>query len=262
MLSVIVRPLPAALALLLASSLARADGPGKQACFASFVSGQRSRQAGALLDAKRDFTTCASEACPVEVRSTCGRWVREVDVAVPTIVLAAKDGEGHDLIDVRVSVDGAPFSEALDGRARPIDPGIHTFRFERGRRTTTLRTAIREGQKSQAIVGRFAPDPPPAWTGPSPGAPLTRPVPTAAYVFGGFTIVGAGVFAGFALAGRANLSVLDGKACAPRCNEVDPASVSAVRRSYVIADIGLATAIVSLGLTTYFYLTRPEVRSR
>jgi hypothetical protein len=41
----------------------------------------------------------------------------------------------------------------------------------------------------------------------------------------------------------------------------NPSTVAAVRRDDVIADVGLAVALVSLGLSTVFYLTRPAKSS-
>jgi hypothetical protein len=244
------------------ATTARADAPDKRACLSSFVEGQRARRAGALRDAKRELTTCASDACPADIRSMCSQWTREVDAALPTIVLGAKDAEGRDLINVVVSIDGARVAETLDGKAREVDPGLHTFRFEHASAATTLHAAVREGEKAQLIIGRFAPPLGTSPATPKPRAPttITRPVPAAAFVFGGLTIAGLAVFTGFGLASRANLATLDREACAPRCDAVDPSSVSGVRRNDIVADIGLGTAAVSLGLATYFFLTRPEVQ--
>jgi hypothetical protein len=35
-----------------------------------------------------------------------------------------------------------------------------------------------------------------------------------------------------------------------------------MKRSYLVADIGLLVGLVSAGVATYFYATRPEVHTR
>ena len=47
-----------------------------------------------------------------------------------SVVPAAKDKKGRDIVDVKVSIDGKVVTETLDGKALPVDPGVHTFRFE------------------------------------------------------------------------------------------------------------------------------------
>ena len=97
----------------------------KEACLAASVEGQQSRAAGKLVEAKEKFLVCAREVCPPIVRQDCSTWNDEVAKVIPTVSIGVKDAQGHDLFDVRVSVDGRVVTEHLDGKSFPIDPGTN-----------------------------------------------------------------------------------------------------------------------------------------
>lgn len=105
--------------------------PDRAACFAASEEGQTLKIKGSLTAARAKLSICADRACPALVRTDCVRWIEQIDKLAPTIVIGAQDARtGHDLVDVRVSLDGAPFATSLDGRVVAIDPGPHTLRFE------------------------------------------------------------------------------------------------------------------------------------
>jgi hypothetical protein len=54
----------------------------------------------------------------------------ELNKVTPTIVFIAKDKSGNDPGAVRVTMDGLPFAEKLDGAALPADLGEHHFVLE------------------------------------------------------------------------------------------------------------------------------------
>ncbi|APR77930.1 Hypothetical protein A7982_03277 [Minicystis rosea] len=240
-------------AVALISATAGADE--KQQCLSSYVDAQTLRNQKKLTDAHRALLSCARDACPKEISADCTTWLREVDASFPTVVFDARDADGRDRLDVRVTLDGQPFLEQIDGHAKNIDPGVHVFRYEAaGALPVEDRVAIREGEKNRrlsvvlkkTISTQLPPAPPP---------PPSRPIPTLAIVFGGLTLAGAGVFAGFGLAGRygdPSLRTLD--ACKGHCSNDD---VSSVKLKFAVADVGLVTGVVSLALATYFFVTRP-----
>ena len=47
----------------------------------------------------------------------------------PTIVFVVKDASGNDLSAVRVTMDGQPLVDVLDGSGVPADLGMHKFEF-------------------------------------------------------------------------------------------------------------------------------------
>lgn len=88
---------------------------------------------------------------------------------------------------------------------------------------------------------------------PAPSRPAPAPaVPVASWVLGGVGVVGLGVFGTFAILGKNRQAELE-RTCLPSCA---PGSVNAVKRKYLIADVGLAIGAVSLGGAGYFYFTR------
>jgi hypothetical protein len=79
--------------------------------------------------------------------------------------LIAKNAAGSDLVDVKVTVDGAPLATKLDGLAVDVDPGAHTFAFEAPDGRVEQKVVITEGGKAQRVSVAF-------------GAPGTAPVVT------------------------------------------------------------------------------------
>src|SRR5262249_46652328 len=97
--------------------LARADDSTKEACIEAHPSVQRFRRTGALRDALRAATECGRDACPRLVVTDCATWVTELEALVPTVVFEARDSAGNEVSDVRVSIDGKPLVDRLDGKA-------------------------------------------------------------------------------------------------------------------------------------------------
>ena len=81
-------------------------------------------------NARTSLSTCSASTCPAAVGNFCRQRLAEVVHEIPSIVFAAKDGRGHDLAAVKVSIDGAVFADHLDGTPIELDPGEHVFRFE------------------------------------------------------------------------------------------------------------------------------------
>jgi hypothetical protein len=99
-------------------------------CIDAFGAAQGLRRAGKLQGSRAQLVSCARQQCPARIADKCVAWLGEVDEAMPTVVVAARDASGRDLFDVRVIVDGELLTERLDGRAHAVDPGPHRFRFE------------------------------------------------------------------------------------------------------------------------------------
>jgi hypothetical protein len=88
------------------------------------------RKAGKLMEARASLSRCSASTCPEAISTSCQRRLADVIQAIPSIVFTAKDGNGHDLAAVALTVDGAAYSDHLDGTAMELDPGQHDFRFE------------------------------------------------------------------------------------------------------------------------------------
>jgi hypothetical protein len=169
------------IAVLWALSLApgrEAWADDKERCLEASEKAQTFRDAHQLVEALEQLRICASERCPRVVQSDCGTWLDEVERSVATVVLTAKDDAGVDLLDVTVSLDGAPLVSRLDGQAVPVNAGPHVFHFERGDGTSAERQVlVAEGGKNQSVAAVLAAKAPPIQ---SPvEAPVAEPQPKA-----------------------------------------------------------------------------------
>jgi hypothetical protein len=261
--------------LLSADSLQAADD--KQVCLGAYISAQRLRQEDKLVEAREQLLTCARDVCPPTLKKDCTTWTAEVDQALPSVVIDARDSDGADVIDVKVTVDGKPFADRLDGKPRPLNPGVHTFRYEtEGAPVISEKVVVRAGEKMRKVIVKFAttsknPAPAPSATGKDPGESDTttpdnqgnppkdrveyeRPVPAGVYVFGA---IGLAAFAGFTyFALKFDSQVNDLDACKPHCqtSQVDDAG-----KTRTISYIPLGIGIVSIGVAGVWFLARPKV---
>lgn len=134
----------------------------KDECIAANESAQDLRQAGRLREAREKLTVCVAPSCPKLLRADCAQRMGELDAAIPEVVFEVKDGVGNDLSAVRVTMDGQPFAERLDGRALPANPGEHRFEFEADGLSKTEKTLVlREGEKNRherVVLGKLHPE--------------------------------------------------------------------------------------------------------
>jgi hypothetical protein len=186
-----------------AESAAWADpAPDKAACLAATAEAQTLRDAHKLIEARDQLRICAQKGCPRVVQKDCLTWLEAVEQSLPTIVVSAKDGAGHDRVDVSVTLDGQPLAAKLTGEALPANPGDHVVHFETpdGARLDQ-QVLVREGVKNQSIAVVLAPAGPAKVEGsPVPPAspvdvPPPRPAPwrTVGLVVGGVGVVGLGL---------------------------------------------------------------------
>jgi hypothetical protein len=244
-----LRPLAlTALAVALAAAPARADTV--DACLRAADEGQALRDQGKLTEARERFLACSRDACPGMVRADCAGWLADVSARLPSVVLGAADGDGRDLVDVTVAVDGGP-AEALTGRSRALDPGLHRFRFARPTGAAIEVTAVlREGERSRAVTARFGgPRPPP----PAEAPRLSRPAVVAAAVLGGVAAAGGGLFAGLAVSAKNEVDHLR-STCAPNCQQ---AQVDAVRAKEIGANVALGVGIGAVVAAAVVLIVRP-----
>jgi hypothetical protein len=154
---------PIGLAVLLATGFARADVTKAQ-CIDANAKGQDLRRSAKLSAAREQFHACADPGCPALVRDDCAKRLDEADRAQPTVVFDAKDGSGHDLSAVKVTVDGRPLVDKLDGTAVQVDPGEHEFTFTTaGEAPVTEKLVINESAKERhesLTIGAAQPAPP------------------------------------------------------------------------------------------------------
>jgi hypothetical protein len=239
---------------LFAPRLARAQASTKQQCIAAYTDAQHDRQSGKLLKARAELRICASDPCPAVLQSDCSPWLGEVDRLVPSVVFAARDTEGRDLLDVSVAIDGQVVVSRLDGRPIDVDPGEHLLRFEApDHAVTEQRVLFREGEKVRSLSVTLGPA---AQALPEPKTEATvgwsRPIPATVWIFGGVGVAGLATVATTALVGL------------PTWNRCHEGGCTASDRSFsdtlnTVGDVALAVGAVGVAAAAYFFLTRPAI---
>ena len=243
---------------------ANGQSVSKEDCINAHVAAQQHKNDSQLLAAKKQLIICAHESCPAEIRSECGRLLEEVETGMPTIVITAEDEAGHDIADVRVTLDGNPLVETLDGKPIPFDPGAHQLRFERsGSPPIEQKIIVKAGEKYRAVKIRFEPDGE-AGASPTTGSPTDQPPDSSEpaessgispLVYVGFAVAGVGAIVGGITGGISLSQASDLKddcpenACAmDRGEDIDSmmtlGHVSTV--SFIVAGVGAGVAVVSL----------------
>ncbi len=172
----------AALACFASTLPARAADPSMSECLTANESAIKLRGEHKLRQSRDQSLVCASSSCPGAVRDVCQARIRALSAAIPTVVFVAQDAGGHDVVAVRVSMDGEHVADRLDGTAVEVDPGQHTFRFEiPGQPAVERSLVVSEGQKNRRDVvpvggGEAAPagQPSPAPKETAPGIPTRR----------------------------------------------------------------------------------------
>jgi hypothetical protein len=136
----------------------------KSQCVDSNSNGQSLRLDGKFDAARRELQLCTDPTCPAIVRTDCTQRVEELDRAQPTILFVVKDSAGADLSGVKVTLDGRPFVDRIEGTPLRVDPGEHAFTFTAAGSDPVTRTfVIREGEKNRReriVVGSAQPPSP------------------------------------------------------------------------------------------------------
>jgi hypothetical protein len=191
----LLAPLLGTLALVPHTALAQ----DVDACINANEKAQAFRKKQQFVEARAALSTCAASTCPEQVSTYCRQRLSEVMKNIPSVVIVAKDGAGRDLTDVKVTIDGNPYADHLDGRAIELDPGKHTFRFEvAGQDPVVQDFLLEQGEQNRretVVIGPVAPAP--SVAGASGSGSRTTPN-TLALVVGGVGVAGlvaSGIFA-------------------------------------------------------------------
>ncbi len=205
-------------AVLLLAPQARADDT-VHVCIAASTDGQTQRQQGKLLAARDQMIACARDACPSVVRSHCARWLKEIEAAIPSVVVRAVDSSGADVIGARVTIDAHP--ARLDGQPVRLNPGPHTVAVEAdGGARKEEHVLLLEGEASRRVIVRLPATGPAATPGTS-AASSTSPssrIPVGAWILGGAGVLALGGATYFGLAAKSELDGLQ-SSCSPHCSD-------------------------------------------
>ncbi len=239
------------------------DAPDKQTCLKAYDQAQYAKRDKHFRAARTQALVCAQQACGAASAKDCGEWLRDIETAMPTIVLAVRNEKGEDLTHVAVSMDGEKLVDRLDGVAIPVDPGVHAFRFEaEGMPPHSESVTIQEGEKSRvlAVVVRS----PQSSTTVAPTTPMTPTPPTETTTRGsivpgvivggaGLAFVAASIVVG--VVAKNDLDRLRSSGCAPTCpsSDLDPIQLKAG-----ISDVLLGVGVAGVGVGVLMIVLRPS----
>jgi hypothetical protein len=130
---------------------ARAQADTDQ-CLSQHEAAQEHRLHGEQVEAREALRACTQLECPQVVLAECTAWLAEVEENLPSVIFAVTDTSGNDLVDVVISSRGKVLSSLADGRALPINPGVHTLLVEAsGYASVGFWLPIRESEKDRIV---------------------------------------------------------------------------------------------------------------
>lgn len=271
-----------ALGLLVVPSVVLADVPTKQECVAANESAQELRREGKLRETRAQLSVCISASCPGPVREDCVARLAETEAAVPSVVFDVRDDTDRDLSAVRVTMDGQPLADRLDGGAIAVDPGPHHFVFEAQRfRTETRDLVLREGVKNRrerVVLVAEAPATPTGGVGASATSSAVGEAPgeqghhdgstqrTVGLALGGAGALGVVVGGIFGIVSKITYDHARSSECgsaarypnAKQCSTAGVADVQAANGQATVSTVGFIAGAVLLGAGAFVYLTAPK----
>lgn len=235
---------------------ANAQAATKDQCISAFDQGQTLRRGGHLKQAREQLLVCAQQECPSVLRADCSDVLRQVEAAMPSIVLRIQDANGLDVTNVQVELNGAPLTNASDGRAIPVDPGKVTINVKQGTLSVTVDAVVAEAEKNRIVKVTIGGEP---QKKPEPVKPAPPPEPARDVV--GYAVPGAlaaiGV-AGFVIAGVTRLGAGSDaddakKSCGPVCPESTRDHLSSeLVRANIFFGVGIGGVVAAAA--TWFIL--------
>jgi len=185
-----LRATPALAIIALGLSFARpSHADATDVCISESEAGQRLLLERHFVESRQHLVACGRSQCPAVVLRDCTERLRQAEASMASVVLFAKRVDGSDVSDVRVFVDNASTPYTPTGAAYELNPGVHSFRFERAGGARVVRQlTIAEGSRLQSVVATFDADPA-SPVEPSPSSAWS-PRKTLSFVVGGVGVLG------------------------------------------------------------------------
>lgn len=230
-----------------APPVSKPSGASVDACLKSAEQSQPLRAQGKLIEARTELIACSSASCPAAIRTDCTQWLAEVERALPTIIVRARDEHG-DRSDVRVSIDGVSAATRLDGLPIPLNPGEHALHFEApGTKPVDQKVVIEQSSRDRVITVTFAsPD------GRNQSSRTVEPRPVAArpplvsWILGGAGVLAIGGGSALWVIGSSAHDDLESTcAVTSSCAHAD---VVSARTKLIAGDVLVGAGVIALGV--------------
>ncbi len=229
--------------------------PSIDQCIASSEAGQRERDAGQYLAARRSLAACTASTCPPAIARDCAAWLGELERSVPSIIVSTRDDRGADILGARISVDDMIVERS--GSAIALDPGEHTITAEApGHAVSRTGIVVLTGEKNRIVIARLAKLGGAAVSPPDASARDARPSLLGPAILGGAGVLSLGGSLVLGLGARSDLADAKDSPCAATrsCSEDDGRSID---RRLVIADVLLGVGVAALAsAAAWFFFQR------
>lgn len=239
----------------------------KTSCIQSFEQAQRDRAAARLLEAKDRLLECARPVCGTSLMSECTQMYSDVDLALPSVVLFARDeATNTDLTDVEVTLNGRVITTRLNGTPIPIDPGEQEFVFSAtGHEPIKHRAVVGAGDKYRSIKITFPnpnanarqeqPSVAPASASLSTAQPAPE-VPVMSWVLGGAAVVGIGAGVVLRVISNNDFDAMKQGCAARGCPEPD---IDTLEQKYVLSTVAFGVgAAAAVGAALWYVIDGPS----
>ncbi len=226
-------------------------------CATEAESGFDLRDSGQWRGAMRAFQACARESCPRVVRDDCRKGLIEIRAQGAHVVVHVRDEKGRDVVDARVTVDGAEIGNDERMNGILVDRGTHRVRaYHSGFLDAAEDVVVVAADKTrpvELVLRSSSPTSVPtvAGFGEQP-APPARTVPIVVGSVGLAAMVAFGVVGTWTYVDYRGLD-----ACRPDC---DPSRIDPLHRRAYVADALLGIGLVSLATATVLWFTTPQHR--
>jgi hypothetical protein len=257
-----------------AAAAKRHERKASRACTAAYNAAQELERDNHLREAEKSWLACAKATCGAFLKHECTVRHARVGGDIPSVIPVITDAAGAPVADAQVAMDGQLLTSRIDGRAVPVDPGVHEFVFKNGSgQLAQEKVVISQGQRNRLISVSLRPAadttahaevPATAARPPVANPPELKPTAldhnapaaeessqairgrhssgsVAPYLLG---TMGVASLAGFGLLtywGRKDNDRLAD--CSPNCA---PASVDHIRKMYLGANIALGVGVAAL----------------
>lgn len=217
-----------------------------EACAQAAYDGQDDLRYARLLQARTKLVACASDACPLDVREDCARWLKDAQELLPSLTVRVVDPTGLDVTEATISVDETVVP--LNGHWIELDPGLHkihvTAAGEAPGSHESQDVVVVAGEQGRVVTIALQAQPAAAAAAAAPAA-LTDSrliVPAPAWLLGAVGLAALGSFATFGILSSNEHAALQ-DSCAPQCSD---AQLQSGQRYALVADISLVGGIAAL----------------
>jgi hypothetical protein len=134
------------------ASAAPSEARERPVCANAYRRGAQLAREARFFAATEQMRICTKLICSPALRKECMARVDQLTLDTPSLVPEVMDDRGRPVVDVRITMDGKPWVNRIDGRAIPVDPGQHTFTFEtRGVVFAKERIVVLQGQRNRTL---------------------------------------------------------------------------------------------------------------